>query len=70
VVEHTLGERLPAGRLPQRAVEPERFSDGEVRLNREHRRPDPLLLTEHLSAPRVQAAVDTTNGVFRALDLD
>jgi hypothetical protein len=55
MVEHTLGER---------------FRDRQVRLDREHRRPYPLLLAEHLSAPRVQAAVDTTDGAFRALDLD
>jgi hypothetical protein len=70
VVHHTLREGLATGRATEVAVEAERLANGEVRLDGEHRGAGALLLAEDLTTTLVQARVDTTNGVLRALDLD
>ena len=70
VVEHGLREGLATGRLTEVAVEAERLHDGQVSLDGEHGRADALLFREDLATTLVQARVDTTDGVLRALDLD
>ncbi len=70
VVKHQLRERLTRCRGTKLTVEAERLHDGKVRLDREHGRSGPLLLAEYLATTLVEDAVDTTNGVFRALNLD
>ena len=70
MVHHRLRERLAGRRGAEVAVEAKGLHDGEVRLDREHRRSGPLLLGEDLATTLVQARVDTADGVLRALDLD
>ena len=70
MVHHRLRERLARRRGAEVAVEAEGLHDGEVRLDREHRRSGPLLLGEDLAATLVEARVDAADRVFGALDLD
>ena len=70
MVHHRLRERLPRRRGAEVAVEAKGLHDGEVRLDREHRRSGPLLLGEDLAATLVEARVDTTDRVLRTLNLD
>jgi len=70
MIEDTLGEGLSGGVRAELSVESEGLSDGEVSLDCEHGCSRALLLGEDLSTTLVQATVDTTDGVFWALDLD
>ena len=70
VIEHRLWEGLSSGMRAQLSIEAEGLGDREVCLHCEHRSSWPLFFTEHLSTTLVQAAVNTANGVFRALNLD
>jgi hypothetical protein len=70
VIEDALREGLTSSMRAQFSVETERFRDREIRLDGEHWRSGTLLFTEDLPTTFVQAAVDTTNGVLRALNLD
>ena len=70
VVQYGLRERLATSLRTKLAVEAERLHDGQVRLDGEHGCADTLLLREDLTTALVQARVDTTDRVLRALDLD
>lgn len=70
MVEHGLGEGLSSGVLAELSVEAEGLGDREVGLDSEHGGSRALLLREDLSTALVQAGVDTTNGVFGALNLN
>lgn len=70
MIEHTLGEGLSGGVRAELSVESEGLGDREVSLNSEHGGSWPLFFAEHLSTAFVQAGVDTTDGILRALDLD
>jgi len=70
MIEHTLREGLAGGMRAQLSVESERLGDREVSLDSEHRCSGTLLFGKDLATTFVQARVDTTNGVFRALNLD
>lgn len=62
VVKHALREGLSAGIGAQVRGEAERLVDGQVRLHDEHGRAGHLRLLEHVPAPPIQHAVDTSNG--------
>jgi len=70
MVEHALGEGLSGGVRAQFSVEAEGLGDREEGLDSEHGCSGALLFGEDLAATLVQARVDTTNGVLRALNLD
>ena len=70
MVEHTLGEGLAGGVRAQLSVESERFCDRQERLDGKHGCSWTLFFAEHLSTALVQTAVNSTNGVFRALNFD
>jgi hypothetical protein len=70
MIEHTLGEGLAGGVGPELTVEAEGLSDGEVGLDREHGGSGALLFAEDLSTTLVQTTINTTDGVFRALNLN
>jgi hypothetical protein len=70
MVEHTLGESLAGGVRAQLSVESKRFCDRQEGLDGKHGCSWTLLLAEHLSTALVQTAVNSANGVFRALNFD
>lgn len=70
MVEHALGEGLAGGMGTELAVEAEGLSDGEVGLDCKHGGTRALLFAEDLPTTLVQTTVDTTNGIFGALDLN
>jgi hypothetical protein len=70
VVEHHLGEGLARRGGTKITVEAEGLHDGEVGLDGEHGCTNALLLAEDLSTFPVQAGVDTTNSILRALHLN
>ena len=70
VIEDGLREGLALRVRAEVGGETERLVDGQVSLDREHRRSGALLLREYLAATLVEAGVDTADGVLRALDLD
>ena len=70
MVEHTLGEGLSGSMRPQFSIKSKGFGDREVCFNREHWRSWPLLLAVHLTTSLVEAAVNTTDGIFRALNFN
>ena len=70
VIEDGLREGLALRVRAEVGGETERLVDGQVSLDREHRRSGALLLREYLATTLVEAGVDTADGVLRALDLD
>ena len=69
VVHNRLRERLARRRSTELTVEAERLHDRKVCLDCEHGCADTLLFAEDLATTLVEHGVDTTNSVFRALDL-
>jgi hypothetical protein len=70
MIEDALRESLTSGMRTQVTVEPERLHDRQVGFDGEHRCARPLLFAENLTTTLVERAVDATDGIFRALDLD
>lgn len=70
MVEHHLREGLAGSSSAEIGIEAEGFHDREVGLDIEHWSPNTLFFGEHLSTTLVQGAVDATDGVLGALDLD
>ena len=70
MVEHHLGEGLALSLTTEIGIETEGLHDREVGLDREHGRSGSLLLREDLATTTIEYAVDTTDGVLRALNLN
>lgn len=70
MIKYTLGEGLPGSMRPQFSIKSKGFGDREVSFNREHRRSWPLLLAVHLTTSFVEDTVNTTDGIFRALNFN
>lgn len=70
MVKDSLREGLASGVRAQFSVETERLGDRQVRFDSEHGRARALFLAEDLTAAFIQTTVDTTNGVFWALNFN
>lgn len=70
MVHDGLREGLATSLTSQVGVETERLHDRKVSLDSEHWGSRPLFFCEDLATTTIEHTVDTTNGVFWALDFD
>merc|ERR1719411_950364 len=70
VVKHTLWEGLASSVGPQVSCEPEGLVDRQVSLHHEHGSAGSLCFLEHVSSPPVEHAVDATDCILWALNLN
>ena len=70
MVEDKLWESLTTGGGTEIGGETERFSDGQVGLDREHRRSRALFFREDLTTALVESGIDASNAAFGTLNFD
>lgn len=70
MVEHTLGEGTSGSGGTESLSETEGLSDGKVSLHHDERGSGNGLFTDNDTSSGGEALVDTTDGIFGALDLD